>query len=203
MNNQIFRVEVYVIVILMTCIQFSTSRSLNNEKNQYDENQLDSDDLLTNPGLLGELTKSQLEDLLKDIEKEENVTKEMFIGDSNHSNPMFLFDDELLQDLFSDSSSKEDLQLLSDMLIKVPGLSETEYKGNSSGETEGMNSQTQTQSQNVNIVANIYNKGAGGHHHHKHYHLLLLSDDGQAQGKKDTLKQYTLCASFIITITSQ
>ena len=183
-------------LILINCTHFSTSRNLNNRNNQYDENELNSDNLLANPGLLEKLTKAQLENLLHDIEREENTTKNEFgVEEGNNINPTFSFDDNILQDLFSESSSKEDLQTLSDMLNHAPGASEITNEGNSTAEGEGVNSQTQTQSQNVSIITNIYNQGAGGHHHHKHYHLLLLSDDGHTQGK-DLLSRYFACVNY-------
>ena len=196
MNIQIFRIRIYILLLFINCTTFSTSRNLNNRNNQYDEDELNSDDLLANPGLLEKLTKSQLQNLLQGIEKEENATKDVFSVEGNNINPTFSFDDNILQDLFSEGSSKEDLQTLSDMLIETPpDMSEITDEGNFTAAGEGINSQTQTQSQNVSIVTNIYNQGAGGHHHHKHYHLLLLSDDGQAQGNI-LLRRYFACVNY-------
>ena len=178
---------VFVISFFLT--SFTTSRNLNNRNNQVDENYLNSDNLLANPGLLEKLTKSQLEDLLTDIEREENSAQNEEEGDAN---PLFLFDDIILQDLFTQSSSKEDLETLSNMLSNIPETNEA-VGGNSSGtdleEDQAQSIQSQSQNQNVSIVTNIYKQGAGGHHHHKHYHLLLLSDDGQAQGRIFLIKR--------------
>ena len=167
---------------------FTSSRFLNKRNGNDNLEEVSSDDLLENPSLLEKLTKSQLENLLVDIDrKETNETSNSseFNGDKN---PFTAFDEVVLQDLFSPGSSQNDLQTLSDLLNYNDGTNDHNEDGenttNSTLDTlNGANSQTQSQSQNVSIITNIYNQGAGGQHHHQHYHLLLLSDDGQAQGR--------------------
>ena len=186
MNSQL----IIFLTFLLFCdiTHFTSSRLLNKRSENDNLEEVSSDDLLDNPSLLEKLTKSQLENLLVDIDrKETNETSNSseFNGDKN---PFTAFDEVVLQDLFSPGSSQNDLQTLSDLLNYNDGTNEhnddNENTTNSSVDAlNAANSQTQSQSQNVSIITNIYNQGAGGQHHHQHYHLLLLSDDGQAQGR--------------------
>ena len=186
MNSQL----IIFITFLLFCdiTHFASSRLLNKRSENDNLEEVSSDDLLDNPSLLEKLTKSQLENLLVDIDRKEiNATSNSseLNGDKN---PFTAFDEVVLQDLFSPGSSQNDLQTLSDLLNYNDGTNEhnddNENTTNSSLDAlNAANSQTQSQSQNVSIITNIYNQGAGGQHHHQHYHLLLLSDDGQAQGR--------------------
>ena len=185
MGNRIFLPTIYIVILITNYTEYTKSRNLNKRDNYYKQNGVNSDDLLANPGLLEQLTKSQLENLLADIERDENGTSSVSNNNANgnsDNNSPFTFDDIILQDLFSQSSSKEDLQTLSDMFNNDASINDITNERNSTNELEGTNTQTQSQSQNVSIITNIYKQGAGGQHHHRHYHLLLLSDDGQAQG---------------------
>ena len=187
MNSQL----IICITFLLFCdiTRFASSRLLNKRSENDNLEEVSSNDLLDNPSLLEKLTKSQLENLLVEIDRKEiNATSNAseLNGDKN---PFTAFDEVVLQDLFSPGSSQNDLQTLSDLLNYNDGTNEhnddNENTTNSSLDAlNAANSQTQSQSQNVSIITNIYNQGAGGQHHHQHYHLLLLSDDGQAQGRK-------------------
>ena len=167
---------------------FTSSRFINKRSENDNLEEVSSDDLLENPSLLEKLTKSQLENLLVDIDRKA-LNETSHASESNgDKNPFTAFDEVVLQDLFSPGSSQNDLQTLSDLLNYNDGTNDHNEDGenttNSTLDTlNGANSQTQSQSQNVSIITNIYNQGAGGQHHHQHYHLLLLSDDGQAQGR--------------------
>ena len=180
-----------IIICLMffNYFQVITSRRINNKRSKFDKHEFSKEDLLANPVLLEELTKLELENLLQDIEKEENATN--IEGASEQSHPFLSFEELILQDFYSDTSSKEDLEALTEILDNILPSDTKDEKMNSSNivpelEVQGQGSQTQSQSQNLSIITNVYNEGAGGEHHHRHYHLLLLSDDGKAQGKHNT-----------------
>ena len=186
MNSQL----IIFLTFLLFCdiTHFTSSRFLNKRSGNDNLEEVSSDDLLENPSLLEKLTKSQLEDLLDDIDRKEIESSSNASESNGDKNPFTAFDKVVLQDLFSSGSSKNDLQTLSDLFNYNDGSNDhnkdTENETNSTSDAlNGANSQTQSQSQNVSIITNIYNQGAGGQHHHQHYHLLLLSDDGQAQGK--------------------
>ena len=189
MRFQITSVFSLTIVLLSDITQFTSSRFLNKRSNGHNFDEVNSDDLLENPSLLENLTKSQLEDLLEDIDSkvQETSLNVSNLNDVDDNNPFTAFDEVVLQDLFSPGSSKDDLQTLSDLLnydddTNKDDVEEENGRNSTLGGINGANTQTQSQSQNVSIITNIYNQGAGGQHHHQHYHLLLLSDDGQAQG---------------------
>ena len=177
-----------IFLLLSEIICYTSSRFLNKRSNNDNLEDLDSDDLLENPGLLEKLTKSQLQDLLDDIDRKEIETSSNASEANADQNPFKAFDEVVLEDLFSQGSSKDDLEALSDLLNHYDDADDDnigkQNEGNSTLDgLNSANSQTQSQSQNVSIITNIYNQGAGGQHHHQHYHLLLLSDDGQAQGR--------------------
>lgn len=189
MRFQITSVLSLTLVLLSDITHFTSSRFLNKRSNGHNFGEVNSDDLLENPSLLENLTKSQLEDLLEDIDSkaQETASNVSSLSDGDDNNPFTAFDEAVLQDLFSPGSSKDDLQTLSDLLnydgdTDKNDEEEKNSKNSTLGEINGASTQTQSQSQNVSIITNIYNQGAGGQHHHQHYHLLLLSDDGQAQG---------------------
>ena len=184
-----FRFMIFLNFLLFCNItHFTTSRFLNKRNENDNLEEISSDDLLENPSLLEKLTKSQLENLLVDIDRKALNETSNASESNGDKNPFTAFDEVVLQDLFSPGSSQKDLQTLSDLLSYNDGPNEhNDYNENATSSTldalNGANSQTQSQSQNVSIITNIYNQGAGGQHHHQHYHLLLLSDDGQAQGR--------------------
>ena len=190
MNNKDIWLRLIIIcLIFFNYFQVLTSRRINNKRSEFDKYEFSKEDLLANPVLLEQLTKPELENLLQNIEKEENATK--IEGDGEQSHPFLSFEELILQDFFSETSSKEDLEALTEMLNNILPPDTKEEKTNSTSmisemEQQGQSSQTQSQSQNLSIITNVYNEGAGGEHHHRHYHLLLLSDDGKAQGKHNT-----------------
>ena len=186
MNNKdkCFRL-IIICLIFFNYFQVIISRRINNKRSEFDKHAFSKEDLLANPVLLEELTKPELESLLQNIEMEENATN--IEGVSEQSHPFLSFEELILQDFFSETSSKEDLEALTEMLNNILPSDTKEEKTNSTSmvsemEEQGQSSQTQSQSQNLSIITNVYNEGAGGEHHHRHYHLLLLSDDGKAQG---------------------
>ena len=190
MNNKGISLGLIIICCMFfDYFQLTTSRRINNKRSEFDKHEFSKEDLLANPVLLEQLTKPELENLLQNIEKEENATK--IEGGGEQSHPLLSFEELILQDFFSETSSKEDLEALTEMLNNILPSDTKEEKTNSTSmlsemEQQGQSSQTQSQSQNLSIITNIYNEGSGGEHHHRHYHLLLLSDDGKAQGIHNT-----------------